>query len=210
VTELTTDADRSPDDVLKQFVAGVGAHYFAHQSGTSKDEKSAYYALALKYLSRANPAYASEPRLWIYLAVSNFRLGHQAEAEALIERAVALGADDPDAYYCRAEIFQRKNLTRSLADLDFYLDRMKKNEASSGITAPEKNARVQRMKDYLLAVSRGEREPVELFDPVSEELPGGRGGAARSAGPWAVGGGVAGAAVAAFLALRLVRRAKPR
>ena len=114
---------------MKQFVAGVGAHYYAHQSAPTKEAKRPYYEIALTYLSRAESAYAAEPRLWIYLAVSNFRLGRQREAEALIEKAVALGADDPDAYYCRAEIFQHQNLARSLADLDLYIEQMKKNEA---------------------------------------------------------------------------------
>jgi hypothetical protein len=203
VAALAADADRAPGDILAQFTAGVGAHYYAHQSAPTKAVKNVYYEAALKYLARANPTYAYEPRLWIYLAVSNFRLGHQAEAEALIERAVALGADDPDAYYCRAEIFQQKNVTRSLADLDFYLAQMKKNESAASISAPEKTARVERMKEYLLAVSRGERQPVELFDPVTDEAARAAGGGGRAFLPLA---GLA----AALLVLLGIRRAKAR
>jgi tetratricopeptide (TPR) repeat protein len=206
VAELTAAADRDPSDVLAQFVAGVAAHYYAHQSAPTKEAKRPYYELAIKYLSRANPAYAAEPRLWIYLAVSNFRLGHQSEAEALIEKAVALGADDPDAYYCRAEIFQRKDIARSIADLDVYIEQMKKNEAASRITAPEKNARVQEMKAYLVAVSRGERKPVDLFDPAA--TPAGR----KSGGaliPWWTALASLGGVAALILGLRAVRTPAP-
>jgi tetratricopeptide (TPR) repeat protein len=198
-----TSSDRAPNDVLAQFVAGVAAHYYAHQSALTKAAKLPYYELAIKYLSRAEAAYAAEPRLWIYLAVSHFRLGHQREAEALIEKAVALGADDPDAYYCRAEIFQQKDIARSLADLDVYLAQMKKNEASTHITAPEKNARVQRMKEYLLAVQRGERKPVDLFDPAAEATAGRKSGGGLV--PWWTALASLGGLAALLIGLRSVR-----
>ena len=43
------------------------------------------------------------------------------EAQALIEQAIPLATNDPDVYYCRAEIFQRANLARSLEDVERYL-----------------------------------------------------------------------------------------
>jgi tetratricopeptide (TPR) repeat protein len=189
--ELMAAADGKPDDVLAQFVAGVAAHYYAHQSGATSDEKTRYYKATLQYLARANPALDFEPRLFIYLAVSNYRLGHQKEAEALIEKAVALGGQDPDAFYCRAEIFQKTNLKRSLEDLDAYLRIQEQQKAMGAVVSPEKLARVKEMQKYLLGVSRGEIAPTELFDPT------GSSSAQALASPRSFGKGVLLAALAA-------------
>jgi tetratricopeptide (TPR) repeat protein/lysophospholipase L1-like esterase len=168
------EADAQASDVLRQFVAGVAAHYYAHQSGRDAEEKKAFYEAALKYLTRARGAYHFEPRLWIYLAVSNFRLGRQEEAERLIERAVALGGDDPDAYYCRAEIFHRKDPRRSLADIDRYLADMRRNAERGAVVSRSKEERVLRMRATLDRVVRGEASPRDLFDDAREEPPAGR------------------------------------
>jgi hypothetical protein len=117
---------------------------------------------------RARPAYDFEARLFIYLAVSHFRLGHQDEAEVAIERAVELGGDDPDAFYCRAEIFQRRDVARSIADLERYLEMTRRLVAEGGVVAASKQERVRRMLEHLRAVQRGEERGDEIFDPVGE------------------------------------------
>lgn len=167
-TAAAADADAHLDDTLKQFIAGVLAHYAAHVSARSREEKLPLYEQAIRYLERARPAYSFEPRVFIYLAVSHFRLGHQALAEQYIERAVQLAQDDPDAYYCRAEIFQRTNVRRSIEDINTYLRTNAENEARGAVSDPGKTARVRAMLDHLVAVSQGRADPEEIFDPVHQ------------------------------------------
>jgi tetratricopeptide (TPR) repeat protein len=163
------EADAAPDDILKQFVAGVLAHYAAHVNGRDQEEKTRLYRQAIRYLERTRSTLTTEPRLFIYLAVSNFRLGNQREAEQFIERAVELAAHDPDAYYCRAEIFQRVNVRRSVADIDTYLRMNAENEARGAVGDPGKTERVRLMRAHLIAVSEGREQPTELFDPVAAQ-----------------------------------------
>ena len=163
------EADAAPNDLLKQFIAGVVSHYAAHHSGRSREEKSRLYAQAIRYLDRTRPTFDFEPRVFIYLAVSHFRLGHQREAEEFIERAVTLGHDDPDVFYCRAEIFQRSNIQRSIEDIDTYLRMMAVFERQGAVSDPAKTARVHAMRDHLVKVSRGEASPTEIFDPIAAE-----------------------------------------
>lgn len=166
VQALMDDADAHPDDPLRQFIAGAATHYYAHNDGKSVEEKQKYYELCLHFLGRAE-AYDFEPRLYIYRAVSHFRLGNQALAEELIEKAVARAGEDPDAYYCRAEIFQRTNTERSLDDLRLYIDMQERQARNGAVVSKPKMARVRLMQEYLEAVHRGDMEPMEIFDPVS-------------------------------------------
>lgn len=179
------EADAAPDDILKQFVAGVLAHYAAHVNGRDQEEKSRLYTQAIRYLERTRGTLTEEPRLYIYLGVSNFRLGRQREAEEFIERAVQLAAHDPDAYYCRAEIFQRVNVRRSIADIDTYLRMNAENEARGAIGDPGKTERVRLMRAHLIAVSEGRAQPQELFDPVAAQR---RAGEPSGGGPSSQGG----------------------
>jgi tetratricopeptide (TPR) repeat protein len=164
--DWVTRADAQPDDPLLQFVAGVALHYTGHERARSEAEKRAYYERALVYLERARPDLDFEPRLYIYLAVSHFRLGHQEAAETFIEEAVQLGPHDPDAFYCRAEIYQHKDIERSLEDLDRYIEIMARNLAKGAMSTASKENRVLRMKAHLEAVARGDADPEEIFDPV--------------------------------------------
>lgn len=167
--EAARDADAHPGDVLKQYVAGVLAHYAAHVNGRTTQEKATLYTQAIRYLERTLPAFEHEPRVFIYLAVSHFRLGHQDQAERFIERAVELAAHDPDAYYCRAEIFQRTNVQRSIRDIDTYLRINAQNEARGAVGDPGKTERVRMMRAHLIDVAAGRAQPRELFDPVAEQ-----------------------------------------
>jgi len=169
VKVLTDDADTNPTDVLKQFVAGVGSHYYAHQSADSKEEKQKYYEQTLKYLARVRPTYDHEPRTFIYLAVSHFRLGHQKEAEAAIDEAIKIAADDPDAFYCRAEIYQRTDVDQALKDLQVYIDMTQEFKKRGAVLSEAKERRVIRMKEHLLAVKAGKASNAEIFDPVEAE-----------------------------------------
>jgi tetratricopeptide (TPR) repeat protein len=169
--QLTRQADAHPDDVLAQFMAGVAVHYHGHVQAQSYDEKRRLYARAIPYLERTMSTYSFEPRVYLYLAISHFRLGRQAEAQRLIEQAIPLAVNDPDVFYCRGEIYQRVDLPRAIADVQHYLDMVEQLHAQGVPLNPEKHARVQRMLAALQAVQRGERTLPEndaLFDPIRE------------------------------------------
>jgi tetratricopeptide (TPR) repeat protein len=170
VAVLTADADAHPDDGLKQLIAGVGAHYCGHRHGRSREDKAGYYRIAIRYLERAMPRYDHEPRLFLYLAISHFRLGDEKVAQDLIERAVPLAANDPDVFYCRAEIFQNANLHRSIEDVRRYLTMTDETRRKGFPDNPEKHQRVEAMLAHLEAVERGQARPTDLWDPVSPSL----------------------------------------
>ncbi len=162
-------ADEAKDDPLAQFVAGVAAHYNAHSVATTAKRKKELYAQAITYLSRSRPAFDFAPRIYIYLAVSNYRLGHQKEAEELIEKAIKLNEQDPDAYYCRAEIHHRKDVDRALEDLDRYLEMVSNIRSTVRRRSPTgKLERVKAMKRYLQKVDGGDAKLVEVFDPLDD------------------------------------------
>jgi tetratricopeptide (TPR) repeat protein len=169
VERLGRDADARPDDALAQFLAGVAAHYCGHQRGRTREEKAAYYARALHFLERTRPDFDFEPRVYVYLAVSHFRLGHQDDAERLVEAAVPLAKNDPDVFYCRAEIFQRKDPARAVADIRTYLQ-MTDTLAQQGV--PRNAAKHQRVESMLAALEASQHgAPLadDLFDPLATQ-----------------------------------------
>lgn len=161
-------ADATPGDPLAAFVAGVGAHYSAHYGAATPEQKRALYERAVAWLERTETPYSFEPRVFIYLAVSHFRLGNQAQAEALIERAIALDANDPDAYYCRAEINHRRDPRAALKDLDRYLEMAEQLAEPGNPVAVAKTDRVRAMKSHLEDVLAGRATADEVFDPLAE------------------------------------------
>jgi tetratricopeptide (TPR) repeat protein len=168
-----SEADARPGDPLSQFMAGVAAHYAGHQAAKSREAKASLYATAIRYLERARPALDFEARLYIYLAVSHYRLGHQAQAEELIEKAVSLAGDDPDAVYCRAEVYHKKDAKRALADIEAYQIMASRLLEKGAQISPAKQARVAHMHDEL--AKHGEATPSELFDPLPDEHRGSEG-----------------------------------
>jgi hypothetical protein len=189
-------ADARPADPLANFIAGVAAHYCGHRHGRTREEKARYYAAAIRYLERARPAFDFEPRLWLYLAVSHHRLGERAEAERLIEHAVTLARQDPDIYYCRAEIFAHEDLGRSVEDVRTYLAMTEALHRQGVPLNPQKHARVEAMLANLEAAARGAPLAEDLWDPLARR--------ARSPlrGALAATGGALVVALALFVALR--------
>ncbi len=207
VQSLASAAEAAPSDPLPQFVAGVAAHYHAHQSGRTKEDKARFYETTLKLLARTHPAYDLEPRVWIYTAVSYYRTGHQAEAEQAIEKAVALGRRDADAFYCRAEVYHRKDPKKAIADMTTYKEIMEENKKLGTIVSRSKEERVARMLAYMSSVAEGRAsaDATELFDPPKRtidlsELP--------PMAPVVGGAAAVGLAVVGLVALRRRRRAK--
>lgn len=169
VDRFAADADAHPDDLIAQFVAGVASHYCGHRNAKTREEKATFYERAVKYLSRTRPAFDFEPRVFVYLAVSHYRLGERAEAEQLIEAAVPLAKNDPDVYYCRAEVFHRTNVARSIEDIRKYLAMSDELEKQGVPANKAKRERVEKMLTHLEAVSKGAAaDDEELFDPLPE------------------------------------------
>lgn len=166
VDRYAAEADAHPEDTLAQFVAGVAAHYCGHRHGKTRAEKLGYYQRSIKYLERTRPKFDFEPRVYVYLGVSHFRLGHQQEAERLIEAAIPLAKNDPDVFYCRGEIFQKTNIARSVADIRTYLEMSDALEKQGVPRNAAKHQRVREMLAHLEAVQRGGAPPEDLFDPL--------------------------------------------
>jgi tetratricopeptide (TPR) repeat protein len=169
VDGLVADADAAPNDALANFIAGVAAHYRGHGHGQSRQAKSADYNLTIKHLRRAEKDLGHAPRLWIYLAVSYYRTGRQAQAEEAIERAEeAEKGEDADVYYCSAEVYHGKDPAKALAEIGKYRAIMDDNRKKGAYTAPHKEAAVVRMQKHLRNVIAGTEAPqgLELFDPV--------------------------------------------
>jgi tetratricopeptide (TPR) repeat protein len=167
---LMAEADAAPSDPLLQLMAGVAVHYCGHIEGRTRAEKAHFYGLALRYLERVFPAYDHVVRAWLYVAVTHFRLGRQAEAEAALRQAEARNSygDDADTFYCRAEIRQRVDPTGALADLDRYEAIMTRNLASGAFGDANKAGRLAGMRArFEAAVRDGEgAEATDLFDPI--------------------------------------------
>jgi tetratricopeptide (TPR) repeat protein len=194
VEGFLADADAHPDDALKQFIAGVSVHYRGHQHAATREQKKADYERCIHYLERAKVAYPNVSRVWLYLAISYYRTGQQAQAEAAIEKALAVDpGSDADIYYSRAEIEHLKDIDKTLADLRHYASVMDENRKKGGYSAPHKDALVHHMFEHFEKVKRGETtaDAEDLFDPVATVVvPDGPNGPEGGTGqPAAQGGG---------------------
>lgn len=169
VSKLVEHADAHPNDSLAQFLGGVAVHYRGHLRASSLEEKRADYTAALRLLQRVAKVYAESPRLWIYTAVSHLRLGHQAEAEQAIDLAVRHDdGSDADVYYCRAEVWHRKDPAKALEDIARYQQIMVVNKQKGAFLNAKKEQRVENMRQ-IIAKAQAENRPVageDLFDPI--------------------------------------------
>lgn len=169
VDKLVAQADAHPEDSLAQFLGGVAVHYRGHLRAASALEKRADYTAALRLLQRVAKVYPDSPRLWIYTAISHLRLGQQAQAEEAIELAVRHDdGGDADVYYCRAEVWHRKDPAKALQDIARYQQIMVQNKQKGAFLNPNKEQRVERMRQAI-AAAQAEQHPLtgeDLFDPI--------------------------------------------
>lgn len=169
VDKLVAQADAHPEDSLAQFLGGVAVHYRGHLRAASALEKRADYTAALRLLQRVAKVYPDSPRLWIYTAISHLRLGQQAQAEEAIELAVSHDdGGDADVYYCRAEVWHRKDPAKALQDIARYQQIMVQNKQKGAFLNPNKEQRVERMRQAI-AAAQAEQHPLtgeDLFDPI--------------------------------------------
>ena len=109
------------------------------------------YEKSTIWLSKTGNLIDREPRIPMYLAMNQFRLRHQNEAEDLIERAARAGRPDPDIYYCRAIIAVRKDPAASVRDLEHYM-RLTSGRPDAN---PGKQERVQQTLDLVRRCTEG-------------------------------------------------------
>jgi hypothetical protein len=100
------------------------------------------------------------------LAVSHFQLGHELEAQTLIEEAVRLGPDDPQVFYRRAEILQHVDVERSLHDLETYLSLSARRREQGEIIADTDETARWRLYVYFGRGGRGGIEQGGVVDPA--------------------------------------------
>lgn len=115
-------ADKDESNLVASFFAGVLLHYRIKGSKEKRDPSTpkGAYARSDKYLHRAEEAFKTEPRLFIYLAMNRYHEGDLTTAAGIINRAVRIGPSDPDVYYCRAMIGMDENPRLALKDFGRY------------------------------------------------------------------------------------------
>ncbi|MSQ84399.1 MAG: tetratricopeptide repeat protein [Myxococcales bacterium] len=134
-------AARDPADIVARFIVATRAYYAG-----KLDE-------AVPLLAELNKSNNRDPRLPLYLAMAHFWLGHQQQAQLIIQRAVEIGPSDPDVFYCRSQIVRSVNLPLAIRDLERY-EGMTKQPWSIG--PAQKSARVEAELQFM---RKGELPP---------------------------------------------------
>ena len=110
------------------------AHFRRFQARVSSDPTDSLarygYGLILHYRDQfaesneiLRPLESEVPdmaRLHVYLAMNDFNLGDREAALARLNAADQAGAEDPDIWYCRAEIVRDTDRSQAIADLEHY------------------------------------------------------------------------------------------
>ncbi len=96
------------NDVVARFIVATRAYY----AGRLEE--------ALPQLEALVTSGNRDPRIPLYTAMAHFWLGHQEQAQKLIQHAVDIGPSDPDVFYCRSQIVRSVNLPLAIADLVRY------------------------------------------------------------------------------------------
>jgi tetratricopeptide (TPR) repeat protein len=145
-------AAQDPQDLVARFVVATREYY----AGKLPE--------ALPQLEALAKTGSRDPRIPLYLAMTHFWLGHQQEAQALIQHAVDIGPSDPDVFYCRSQIVRKVNLPLAIADLQRY-EAMTTRPWSVG---PKRKA--ERVEAELAFMKRGELPP-DWDKPGPERAP---------------------------------------
>jgi tetratricopeptide (TPR) repeat protein len=81
------------------------------------------YQASIDLLEQVRGVVGDDPRVYMYLALDHFYLGHGEEAERLIGQAIEVsGGRDPDAFYVHSIIFRQKDLAVAVRDIERYLE----------------------------------------------------------------------------------------
>ena len=134
---------KDPDDVVGHWLRGMLLFY-----------NNMDYDKSLIHLEQVLAAIPDDPRVWVYTALDHFYLGHQAEAERRVERAIEVAAGkDPDAFYVRSIIIRKKNLPLAIKDIERYLD------ASEGADKVKYEKKQKWLRQELENLKQGKMSP---------------------------------------------------
>lgn len=104
-----------------------------------------------------------EARVFIYGAMAHHWLGNDAQAEKLSARAIEVGPNDPDVYYCRSHMVRRRDKAAAVADLKRYI------ALAEGPGAIRFDDKTDRIRNEIEMLEKGELPP-------DWDRPGGPGG----------------------------------
>ena len=134
---------RNQEDVIGLMLKGMLLFY------NKKD-----YEGALSHLEQILDTIDTDPRVYVYISLCHFYLGHQSRAEAMVERSIEVcGGTDPDAYYVRSIIYRQKNLPQAIKDIEQYL------EMSEGPDKVKYEKKQQWLKKELENLKQGKMSP---------------------------------------------------
>ncbi len=107
VDEMAKRAEQG--DALGRFLQAVDLFYGGDFDGAIE-----------KFAALEGPL-GHEARVYIYGAMAHHWQGEDEEAARLSKRAVEVGPNDPDVYYCRSHIVRRTDAAAAVADLKRYV-----------------------------------------------------------------------------------------
>lgn len=141
VEQRMREAAKEATDVVARFIVATRGYY------------AGKFEQALPELQALAQTGNRDPRIPLYLAMTFFWTGKQAEAESWIDRAVSIGPSDPDVFYCRSQIVRRVDVPLAIQDLERY-EAMTKQPWAVG-----PRAKSQRVEAELALMRKGRIPP---------------------------------------------------
>ncbi len=145
---MVSEAVRNPDGVVTTYLAGLGLYYQKR------------YSEVIPFLERVVRAVPDEPRARMYLAMAHFFSGDRDTAGRMLEALEPYAYQEPDINYCRSLFYRDHDLPRAIREMERFLQVF---EGEHRLRFGEQ--KVQKAKDDLERMRRGEVPPVELPTP---------------------------------------------
>ncbi len=142
------EARKDPSDVVTAYLAGLGLYYQKR------------YSEVIPFLEKAVQAVPDEPRARMYLAMAHFFAGDRDTAGRMLEALEPYAYQEPDINYCRSLFYRGHDLPRAIREMERFLEVF---EGEKRLRFGEQ--KVQKAKDDLERMRRGEVPPVELPTP---------------------------------------------
>lgn len=145
---LAKEARDHPDDIVTNYLAGLGLYY------------QKMYSDVIPFLERVVLAVPDEPRARMYLAMARFFVGDRETAGRMLEDLEPYAYQEPDINYCRSLFYRSHDLPRAIREMERFLEVF---EGEQRLRFGEQ--KVQKARDDLERMRRGEVPPVELPTP---------------------------------------------
>lgn len=145
---LVRQAEETPNDAVTNYLAGLGLYYLRR------------YPEVIPFLERAVALVPEEPRARMYLAMAHFFSGRPDKAMQMLEELEPYTYQEPDINYCRSLVYRGHDLQRAIREMERFLEVF---EGEHRLRFGEQ--KVQKARDDLQRMRRGEVPPVELPTP---------------------------------------------